>query len=59
VFVGDRLVDDVSGARSVGMRGVQTRQFRREVNPDVVPDAVIDHLRELPPILDGWRGSRG
>jgi HAD superfamily hydrolase (TIGR01662 family) len=59
VFVGDRLVDDVSGARAVGMRGVQTRQFRSESDPDVVPDAVIDHLRELPAVLARWGGPPG
>ena len=58
VFVGDRLLDDISGARAVGMRGVQTRQFRQEENPDVVPDAVIDHLSELAGALERWPGHR-
>lgn len=53
-FVGDRLVDDVSGARAVGMRTVQTRQFRREVPAEVAADAVIDRLNELPAVLAGW-----
>jgi len=55
-FVGDRLYDDVGGARAVGMRTVQTRQFRQEQDPSVQPDAVIDHLRELPGVLAAWRG---
>jgi putative hydrolase of the HAD superfamily len=59
VFVGDRLVDDVSGARAVGMRGVQTRQFRQESDPDIRPDAVIDHLGELAPALTRWGGPPG
>jgi putative hydrolase of the HAD superfamily len=59
VFVGDRLVDDVSGARAVGMRGVQTRQFRQESDPGIRPDAVVDHLRELAPVLAGWGGPPG
>jgi putative hydrolase of the HAD superfamily len=58
VFVGDRLLDDVNGAHSVGMRAVQTRQFRQETNPDVVPDAVIDHLKELPAVFQRWPGPR-
>jgi HAD superfamily hydrolase (TIGR01509 family) len=57
VFVGDRLYDDISGARAVGMRAVQTRQFRREQDPDTKPDAVVDHLRELPGVLESWGGS--
>ncbi|HXF56823.1 MAG TPA: HAD family hydrolase [Actinomycetota bacterium] len=56
VFVGDRLLDDVSGAQAVGMRAVQTRQFRREEDDRVRPDAVIDHLRELPAVLARWGG---
>jgi putative hydrolase of the HAD superfamily len=59
VFVGDRLVDDVSGARAVGMRGVQTRQFRQESDPDIEPDAVIDRLDELRPVLAEWGGPPG
>ncbi|HEY1331436.1 MAG TPA: HAD family hydrolase [Actinomycetota bacterium] len=56
VFVGDRLMDDVGGARRVGMRAVQTRQFRREEPDGIQPDAAIDHLRELPAVLAGWGG---
>jgi HAD superfamily hydrolase (TIGR01662 family) len=55
-FVGDRLFDDVSGAQAVGMRAVQTRQFRAEEDPEAQPDAVIDHLRELPDVLTRWGG---
>jgi putative hydrolase of the HAD superfamily len=51
VFVGDRLYDDISGAQAVGMRGVQTKQFRQEDDPSFRPDAVIDHVRELPEVL--------
>ena len=53
VFVGDRLYDDVSGAQAVGMRAVQTRQFRQEADERYRPDAVIEHLRELPEKLGG------
>jgi putative hydrolase of the HAD superfamily len=51
VFVGDRLYDDVSGAQAVGMRGVLTRQFRQEEDPAYRPDAVIEHVKELPGVL--------
>ena len=51
VFVGDRLHDDVNGAQAVGMRGILTRQFRREDDPAYRPDAVIEHLSELPEVL--------
>ena len=50
LFVGDRLVDDVSGAKGVGMRAVLTRQYRQEPldGATALPDAVIRRLSELP-----------
>ncbi len=54
VFVGDRLLDDVSGARSVGMRGILTHQFRQEEEPTVQPDAVIEHISEVPEVVRKW-----
>jgi putative hydrolase of the HAD superfamily len=54
VFVGDRLLDDVTGARDVGMRTVLTHRFRQEEDPDVRPDALITGLAELPGIVAGW-----
>jgi putative hydrolase of the HAD superfamily len=56
VFVGDRLYDDVSGAQAVGMRAVQTRQFRQEADSAFAPDGVIEDLRELPGVVAKWAG---
>ena len=53
VFVGDRLHDDVFGAKSAGLRGV----WRRSTSVpgwDVEPDATIDSLHELVHIVDRW-----
>ena len=55
-FVGDRLLDDVGGAQAMGMRTVQTTQYRKEGEGEAVPDAVIAHLRELPAVLASWGG---
>ena len=53
VFVGDRPYDDVHGARSVGMRAVL--RPNPHVPPYAVePDAVIERLPELVPLVDGW-----
>lgn len=54
VFVGDRPHDDISGAKSVGMRAVL---LPNGVVPayDVQPDATIGRLAELLPLVDGWR----
>jgi putative hydrolase of the HAD superfamily len=54
VFVGDRLYDDVGGAQAVGMRAVQTRQFRQEADPDFHPDGVVVHVGELLSVLRTW-----
>ena len=45
------------GGVSGGMRAVQTRQFRQEDDPDVVPDSVIRSLGELPAVLSEWNGE--
>lgn len=59
VFVGDRLFDDISGAKLVGMRAVLTHQYRQEAidgaNPP--PDAVIRRLDELPDVLGRMRAN--
>jgi putative hydrolase of the HAD superfamily len=59
VFVGDRLFDDIYGAKSVGMRAVllphsdipehQRGPFSGQ------PDAVIQRLAELLDVVDAWR----
>jgi putative hydrolase of the HAD superfamily len=54
VFVGDRLLDDISGAQAVGMRAVLTHQYRQEPldGAAVRPDAVISRLAELPDVIE-------
>jgi HAD superfamily hydrolase (TIGR01509 family) len=59
-FVGDRLGRDVEGARRAGYRlAVQIRhEFRQEDDRcRVLPDAVIDDMRELVPILKAVRAA--
>jgi putative hydrolase of the HAD superfamily len=53
VFVGDRLMDDVHGAKNVGMRAVWLRNAAVP-RYDVEPDAVIDELIELVDVVDTW-----
>jgi putative hydrolase of the HAD superfamily len=52
VFVGDRVLDDIAGAKGVGMRAVLTREFRQEELGEIRPDAVIERLPDLPAVLD-------
>lgn len=56
VFVGDRLLDDIAGAQSVGMRAVLTHQFRQESDEARVADATIRRLEELEQVLREWGG---
>jgi len=57
VMIGDRQIDDVSGARAVGMRGVWRRNDSGFPTSDVVPDAIVEALAELPALLRSWGGA--
>jgi putative hydrolase of the HAD superfamily len=54
VFVGDRPIDDISGAKAVGMRAVLVPHSAVPGHPGE-PDAVIDKLSDLLPLVDTWR----
>lgn len=54
VFVGDRIVDDIGGAQSVGIYGVHKDPPERdESHPTIRADATIRTLTELWPIVEG------
>ncbi|HKY52234.1 MAG TPA: HAD family hydrolase [Candidatus Limnocylindria bacterium] len=55
-MIGDRQIDDVSGAKAVGMRAIWRRNDSGFPTSDVAPDAVVDTLAELPPLLRSWGG---
>jgi FMN phosphatase YigB (HAD superfamily) len=48
------LNDDVVGAQALGMRTILTREFRAEDPGDVVPDAVVERLSDVPAVVAGW-----
>lgn len=54
VMVGDRPVDDIGGARALGMRTVLRPNGQVPAAP-VVPDATIGNLAELLEVIDAWR----
>ena len=54
VFVGDRPVDDISGAKALGMRAVLVPNDSVPGHP-TKPDARITRLSELLALVDGWR----
>jgi putative hydrolase of the HAD superfamily len=61
VFVGDRPYDDVHGAKETGMRAVLVphsaipENQKGHVEGD--PDAVVQRLAEVLPVVDRWLGS--
>ena len=59
VYVGDRLFDDVWGARNAGLRAVHLPHsaipLEQVGHTEGVPDAVIQALDELPAVLGPWR----
>ncbi|HEY2550436.1 MAG TPA: HAD family hydrolase [Streptosporangiaceae bacterium] len=59
VFVGDRPLDDVHGAKSLGMRAVLIGNSDVPAYEPARPDAVISRLSELRPLLDGWLPAAG
>ena len=54
-YVGDRLFDDILGAQRVGMRAVHRPNPGVAQYEGVTPDATIEMLADLLPIVDGWR----
>lgn len=62
VFVGDRPYDDIHGAKSVGMRAVLVPHSTipaDQLGPVAgEPDAIINRLTDLVPLIDGWRAAR-
>jgi FMN phosphatase YigB (HAD superfamily) len=56
VMVGDRMVQDVWGAKRVGMRAIWRRPLAGAPQEpvDVEADASIDDLTELPAVLERW-----
>ena len=57
VMIGDRQIDDVAGAKATGMRGVWRRNDSGFPPSDVTPDAIVDKVSELPPLLKTWGGA--
>jgi putative hydrolase of the HAD superfamily len=62
VFVGDNIYADVHGAQRCGMRAVHFMPPRRgtavaphvDVDFEIIADATITDLRELPPLITAW-----
>ncbi len=62
VFVGDRLFEDVHGAKEVGMRAVLVPHSdipaSQRGHSEGEPDAVVERLGDLLAVVDGWNDAR-
>jgi putative hydrolase of the HAD superfamily len=60
VYVGDRPYEDVHGAQRAGLRAVLVPHsdipVAQQVPVDVQPDAVVQRLLDLLPVVDSWSG---
>jgi HAD superfamily hydrolase (TIGR01509 family) len=56
VFVGDMPAHDLVGAKEVGMRAVY-KQNDAFLPDGVEADAVIEHLSELPDVIERWQAA--
>ncbi len=55
VYIGDKLDVDVAGPQKIGMRAILIRSpYRAEESEEIIPDAVIDSLAQLPGLLEEW-----
>lgn len=58
VFVGDRPVDDISGAKAIGMRAILVPRSDVPDHP-VEPDARVSRLPDVLTLVDGWGRPTG
>ena len=57
VMIGDRMVDDVSGALEVGMRAVWRKNESGFPSSIAVATAEVTRLSELSELLQKWGGA--
>jgi len=51
IFIGDKLIEDVSGPQKVGMKAILKYKKDRDYSAPVVPDYVVNNLSELPEVI--------
>jgi putative hydrolase of the HAD superfamily len=61
VYVGDRLYDDIHGARGAGLRAIHVPHSTipvEQVGPvEGDPDAVVHELADIVDVLTRWRSA--
>jgi len=56
-FIGDKLIEDIGGAKNVGMRGILKYKEGRDYSASIVPDGMVQNLAELPPLVRKMSGE--
>ena len=52
VYVGDDMVNDIDGAKNVGMATIWKKNYGRQLGGNTVPDKVIDRIDALPEAIE-------
>jgi len=57
VFIGDKLIEDIGGAKNVGMTGILKYKEGRDYSASIVPDGIVRNLAELPSLVRKMSGE--
>ncbi len=52
VFIGDKLIEDIGGAKNIGMKAILKFKEGRDYSAPVIPDGIIRKLSELREMVD-------
>ncbi len=53
-MVGNSLVDDMQGAKHLGMRAIHVERDAVASHSDVDPDATVEQIRQVLPLIEEW-----
>ncbi len=57
VYIGDDLINDIYGAKSLGLRAIQMEkgfEFPTQSNVTIEPDAKVKKISEIIPVIEDW-----
>mgnify|MGYP000011032256 FL=1 len=57
LFIGDKLIEDIGGAKNVGMKAILKYKEGRDYTASIVPDGMVKNLSELPPLVRKMSGE--
>jgi len=56
VMVGDTVKGDVGGAKNMNMKAILVRRAKSEIEEGPDPDAVVENLADILPVIKNWLG---